>query len=189
MALLATGPAAATDRDVWTELARVNELQARFTQTQYRAILKQPLVSEGTVRFERGASRLAWDVTSPARSTFTMDGAKAKMDYPDLKMSETIDLSQVPDASRLATSMLVWMRADPAAVERDFDAVYGDGFATLRPRDEKLRALIAELRIHFEEREGPVRVRGVDLVEPDGDRVEISFRQVVLDGRPIPDAR
>lgn len=180
-------PAAATDRDVWAELARVQQLQAQFTQTQYRAILKQPLVSEGNVAFTRAGSKLAWDVTTPSRSRFTLDGAVAKMEYPDLKVSETIDLAKVPDASRLATSLLVWMQADPAAVDRDFEATYGDGYASLRPRDEKLRALIVEIRIHFAE--GPARVRAVHLVEPDGDRVEIAFRQVVLDGRPVPDAK
>ncbi|MFZ5482195.1 MAG: outer membrane lipoprotein carrier protein LolA [Myxococcota bacterium] len=183
--LLLPARAWAVDATIWAELARVAKLEARFTQVQHRAILKQPLTSSGEVRFERAGPKLAWTVTTPSRSSFLLDGAVAKMEYPDLGMSETIDLAQVPDASRLATSLLVWMQADAAAVERDFVATYGDDAASLKPRDEQLAALISEIRVRFAP--GPWRVREVALREPDGDRVEIAFRSVVLDGKAAPD--
>ncbi|MFN7146221.1 MAG: hypothetical protein ACK4YP_20785, partial [Myxococcota bacterium] len=100
-------PAFAVDASVWAELAKVQTLEARFEQVQTRAVLKVPLTSRGTVRYERARSALTWQVTEPARSTFSLIGAVAKMEYPDLGMNETIDLAQVPDASRLASSMLV----------------------------------------------------------------------------------
>jgi hypothetical protein len=81
--------------------------------------------------------------------------------------------------------MLFWMQADAAAVERDFTATYSADGAALKPKDRQLAALLSEIRIRFAP--GPWRVRDVALVEPDGDRVEIAFRSVVLDGTPIPD--
>lgn len=179
------GAAWAVDASVWAELARVGKLEARFEQSQTRAVLKAPLLSSGTVRFERARTALLWSVEAPARSTFSLEGAVARMSYPDLGMDETIDLAQVPDASRLASSLLVWMQADAAAVARDFDVTYGADTASLRPKDPTLRALLAELKIRFVP--GPWRVGEVDLVEPDGDRVHIVFRSVKLDGAPVPD--
>ena len=175
----------AVDGGIWAELARVQKLQASFEQVQNRAVLKVPLTSHGTVSFERARSALVWTVADPARSTFSLIGNVAKMEYPDLGMKETIDLAQVPDASRLASSMLVWMQADATAVARDFAVTYGADFASLVPKDTTLKALLAEIRIRFAN--GPARVREVDLVEPDGDKVHIVFRGVTLDGVPVPD--
>jgi hypothetical protein len=93
----------------------------------------------------------------------------------------------VPDANRLATSLMVWLKADPGAVERDFVVTYGSSDATLVPRDEKLKGLLASIRITVAS--GPWRVDHVDLVEPDGDHTEIRFRAVVADGVALPDPK
>lgn len=183
-------PSYAIDATVWAELARVQRLEASFDQTQTRTVLKQPLKSRGEVRFERAApaaagSALTWQVTEPGRSTFSLVGSVARMEYPDLGMKESFDLAQVPDASRLASSLLVWMQADAAAVAREFDTTYGADTAVLEPKDATLRALLASIEIHFVP--GPWRVHAVDLVEPDGDRVNIVFRGVKLDGVAIAD--
>lgn len=174
--------ALAVDATIWAELGRVRTLEARFTQVQTRAILKAPLTSEGEVRFAR-PDTLSWTVTTPARSTFSLAGSVAKMEYPDLGLKETIDLAAVPDANRLATSLMVWLRADAVAVERDFSVAYGATTATLTPRDPRLAALLARMELDFAP--DPWRVRTVRLWEPDGDRVEIRFDAVKLDGQPV----
>ncbi len=184
-ALLAPRAGHAVDASVWAELGRVQRLDARFDQTQVRTVLKAPLESRGSVRYERPTSALTWQVETPGRSTFSLVGSVARMEYPDLGMKESFDLAQVPDASRLATSLLVWMQADPVAVARDFDTTYGPDTATLRPKDATLKALLSEIRIRFAA--APVRVRAVDLVEPDGDLVQIVFHTVRLDGVAIAD--
>lgn len=182
---LLPGTSYAIDGTVWAELARVQILEASFDQTQTRTVLKQPLKSRGTVRFERAPTGVAgpaltWQVSEPGRSTFSLVGSVARMEYPDLGMKESFDLAQVPDASRLASSLLVWMQADAVAVAREFDTTYGADTAVLKPKDPTLRALLASIEIRFVA--GPWRVRAVDLVEPDGDRVNIVFHGVKLDG-------
>lgn len=174
-----TGAGPAPGPAVWAELGRVKELSASFTEVQHRAILKSPLTSAGTVRFTR-PDTLVWSVTSPARSTFSLAGTVATMDYPDLQQHERIDLGAVPDANRLASSLLVWMRADAVAVDRDFTVAYTATGATLTPKDPKLQALVA--RIELTLGHDPAWVRDVALVEPDGDRSEIHFSGVTLDG-------
>lgn len=178
-------PAWAIDASIWGELSKTGTLEAHFEQVQERRILKVPLRSEGSVRFERATTALIWQVTRPSRSTFSLLGKIAKMEYPELGVSERIDLAQVPDASRLATSLLVWMQADAVAVARDFTPSYEADTAVLRPKDPLLQALLSEIRVGV--RPAPWRVHTVDLVEPDGDQVHITFSAVVLDGKPIPD--
>jgi hypothetical protein len=183
--LLAPQAAWAVDASIWAELAKVKKLEAKFDQVQERKVLKVPLKSTGSVRFERATTALSWLVESPARSSFSLVGQVAKMDYPDLGMSETIDLAQVPDASRLATSLLVWMQADATAVARDFDVAYSADAASLHPKDKTLQGLLSEIHIRFAP--GPWRVREVDLLEPDGDKVHIVFHGVTLDGTAVAD--
>ncbi len=176
-------PGWATDASIWADLGEVTTLQASFEQTQRRKILKVPLKSAGAVRFTRPNS-LLWTVTSPAPSTFALDKGVARMAYPDLGINESIDLSQVPEANQIATSMLVWLQADAAAVERDFTVVYGTNAARLTPRDKTLGGILAEIRLSFVS--SPWRVGAVVLMEPDGDEISIAFSDVVLDGVLIP---
>jgi hypothetical protein len=107
------------------------------------------------------------------------------MEYPELGVSERIDLSQVPDANRLATSMMVWLQADASAVSRDFNVSYSGMSASLKPKDALLGSLLVEIQLSLASE--PWRVASVQLLEPDGDRVEIAFSGVVLDGQPVPD--
>ena len=184
--LLSPGTAGTVDGQIWVELGRVQQLQASFTQTQHRAILKNPLVSTGTVTFHR-PDRLDWNVQSPAASHFLLEGSVATMEYPALGVSERVDLAAVPEANRIATSMMVWLKADPAQVEREFTVTWRQDppGANLRPKDAKLAGILAEIQLNF--LPSPWRVSSVDLKEPSGDSVHISFRQVVLDGQKVPD--
>lgn len=188
IALLATLPrhAQALDAAVWLDLGRVKSLQAEFTQVQTRKILKRPIESRGTVRFDRPAT-LVWAVLTPARSTFALDGNMATMDVPDVGVHEVLDLGAVPEANRLATSLMVWLQADPAAVARDFAATYTTSppFIVLVPLDPTLGRVVKTLELGLAE--APWRVDHARIVEPTGDTVDIRFSKVVLDGVPVPD--
>jgi hypothetical protein len=165
------------DASVWTELAKTHELTASFTQVQHRAVLKAPLSSNGTVHFTR-PQELDWVVESPSKSSFTLKNSIATMSYPELGMNDTIDLASVPDANRLATSLLVWMQADASAVDRDFTVTYSDAGARLVPRDAQLKKLLASIELTLVA--SPWRVTAVKLSEPSGDTVDIAFSNVVL---------
>ncbi len=169
--------ASALDSTVWTELAKTKDLSASFTQVQHRAVLKAPLTSTGTVHFSR-PQELDWVVQTPSRSSFTLKNSIATMSYPDLGMTDTIDLASVPDANRLAMSLLVWMQADASAVDRDFTVTYSSTGARLVPKDAQLKKLLASIDLTLVP--SPWRVTAVELTEPSGDQVEIAFTNVVL---------
>lgn len=169
--------AMAVDATIWTELARSTELSATFTQVQHRAVLKRPLTSTGTVHFSR-PQELAWVVETPSKSSFTLKNSIATMSFPDLGMTEVVDLASVPDASRLATSLLVWMQADAALVDRDFAVTYRSDGARLTPKDPQLAKLIASIDLTVAP--SPWRVTAVSLNEPGGDHVDITFGNLAL---------
>lgn len=173
------------DARIWAELARPATLRASFDQVQHRKILAVPLASSGQLQYDRARSALVWEVLHPARSRFSLEGSLARMEQPDLGISETFDLAAVPDANRVASAMLVWLRADAAAVERDFRVQFGTDTVRLEPRDPTLSTLLAAITITFVPE--PWRVARVELLEPDADRVLIHFHDVVLDGVAVPD--
>lgn len=179
-------PAFALDASVWAELGRVKSLRAEFVQVQTRKILKKPLESRGTIEFDR-PSALVWSVLAPYRSTFSLRGSRAVMDVPDVGTHEEIDLAAVPDANRLATSLMVWLQADAAAVARDFEATFTDSPPSVRlvPRDATLGKLVQALTIGLAP--APWRVARVVITEPTGDVVELRFTAVQLDGVRVPD--
>lgn len=184
--LLFPAPALALDGAVWAELGRVRSLRAEFVQVQHRKILKKPLQSTGTIRFDR-PSALVWSVVAPYRSSFSLQGTRAVMDVPDLGTHEEIDLAAVPDANRLATSLMVWLQADAAAVARDFDTTFTDSPPSVRlvPKDATLGKLVASLTLGLAP--SPWRVARVLITEPSGDEVELRFHAVQLDGVQVPD--
>lgn len=186
---LTVGPVLAADTvgpSLWPELGKVTKLEANFVQVQHRKILKKPLESRGTVRFARPSS-LVWNVLSPAKSTFSLEGSKATMDVPDVGSHEVLDLAAVPDASRLATSLMVWLKADAAAVDHDFTATYVQSppSVKLAPKDERLGKLVTSVNLDLAT--NPWRVSAVHFTEPTGDSVDIRFTGVKLDGVSVAD--
>lgn len=177
-------PAWAVDATVWSELGRVTHLQAEFSQTQTRKVLKTPLTSTGSLEFTR-PGQLTWTVRTPYASTFSLTAGVARMTVPSLQVDQTIDLNQVPDAGRLAASLMVWLQADATAVDRDFSVHYGASDATLEPRDSRLAGLLAS--IHLDLVANPWRVKDVTLTEPSGDHTDIRFSSVTLDGVRAPE--
>jgi outer membrane lipoprotein-sorting protein len=180
-------PAAAVQ--AWEAMSAVQSLEASFEQTRTTALLAQPLISTGTLRFQR-PDRLAWEVRTPGRSQLVMDGTRVGMWYPDLGVRDEIDLASDPDTARLVGAMMVWLAGDLPAVSRSYAVAWSDSApagaptgtlhaAVLTPRDPTLGALIRELDLFLGG--APLRVLAVTMREPDGDRVDITMRDVRLD--------
>jgi len=141
-------------------------------------LLSKPLESKGVLAFAR-PDRLRWEVTSPAPSLFVVDGTKVGMAYPQLGVSDEIDLAAQPDMARLTRALTVWLGADLDTVLADYTLAWQDGppaMATLTPRDPTLGKLMANLELTITG--DPPRVEQVRIVEPDGDSVEIRLQEV-----------
>ncbi len=173
---------------VWDAMSAVRGLEARFEQSRSTALLAQPLVSTGTLRFVR-PDKLAWVVQTPGRSTMVVSGSQVAMSYPELGVYEQLDLAGDPDAERLVRSMMVWLAGDLEQVTQDYGVAWAaapaggpDGalhLATLTPKDSTMAALVGSLDLTIGGE--PLRVLAVTMHEPDGDRVDITMHDVRLD--------
>ncbi|GEM_PF-3149494 len=171
----------------WEAMSQVRSLQAKFVQVQHRSLLSKPLESSGTLAFTR-PDRILWRVEQPAASVFVIDGTKVGMAYPDLGVREEMDLEGNPDAERLTRGLMVWLAGDLAQVTRDYHVAWQAGppsVATLTPKDETLAALLSKLELTVSG--DPPTVDAVVMHEPDGDRVEITLTDLVLDPNLPPD--
>lgn len=165
----------------WAELDRVQRLRAHFEQVQYRSVLSRPLASTGTLSFER-PNQVRWEVERPARSLFVMNGTNVGTALPDLGHRESIDLAASPEAARFVQGLMVWLGGDLAAVQRDYTAVWKSGppaVLVLTPRDPALVRLLASITLTLGG--SPPQIERVVLVEPGGDRVEITFSAIERD--------
>ncbi len=179
----------------WESMSTVRSLEARFEQKRATALLAEPLVSTGVLRFQR-PDKLAWVVEQPGRSTMVVSGSQVAMSYPDLGVYEQLDLAGDPDAERLVRSMMVWLAGDLEQVSRDYGVAWAAApagapegalhLATLTPRDTTMAALIARLELTLGGE--PLRVLSVTMHEPDGDRVDITMHDVSLDPQLPSDA-
>ena len=103
----------------WEALNAPKTLSASFTQTRTSSLLTQPLVTTGTLAFER-PEKMAWTTVAPVRSTFVVEGTQVGMAYPDLGVREEIDLGTNPEVASLVTSMMVWLGGDLQQVQQDY---------------------------------------------------------------------
>lgn len=179
----------------WEAMGAVRSLEARFDQQRTTTMLATPLASSGVLRFQR-PDKLAWIVEKPGRSIMVVDGSRVGMSYPDLGVHEQLDLAGDPEAERLVRSMMVWLAGDLEQVARDYAVQWAGApagapegalhLATLEPRDPTMAALIGRLELSLGGE--PLRVMAVSMHEPDGDRVDISMRDVQLDPQLPADA-
>jgi outer membrane lipoprotein-sorting protein len=176
--------AAEVDADaVWRHLAEAPHLRADFTQVQERKLLKTPLVSTGTLAFER-PDRLRWEVNGAAASVFVVRGESVAARMPGVQQVTRVDLAQQPQLAGLVSGLTVWLAADSEALARSYTVqLESDRLVTLTPKDPMLLRAVSKLTLHI----APSRdhVSSVELLEPDGDRTTITLSNVDLVS-PIP---
>lgn len=173
----ASAPASAsppTEAELFARLGRLESLESAFVQKKTLRIFTQPQRSEGRLSFARDGS-LVWEYISPQRSSLTLAAGKVTMSYPDLGRSEEFDLARSPGMKGIIESMFLWLKADPAALRKDYEVRLVTTPGTelrLVPRDDGMRKYIAGLSFTFGD---DLLVRRLVISEPDGDTTDIEF--------------
>lgn len=185
MILLLASLAAADEADldaIFAALSSSTSLQADFTQTQHRAVLARPLESRGSLAFER-PDKLRWQIDTPSKAVFVMDGPDLVTSMPDLGVTERLSLASRPEFMGVVEGLTVWLRADAERVKQDYDASLVDGEVVLTPKTDDLGRWVQQFTLSLSEDHR--YVTRVAILEPDGDRVEMHFEHVRLD-EPVP---
>lgn len=160
--------------------AAIEDLTATFEQRKHTALLREPMVSSGTVRVRAG--RVLWETRKPRPSTLAIEEERAIVLYPRQKAAEIYPLraemrllgaSPLPSFARLREAFEITGADAADLVERpDADWI---GLA-LAPKPGPMRDHIERVRALLDP-ETPAVV-ALEITDADGDRTVIRFTEV-----------
>jgi outer membrane lipoprotein-sorting protein len=162
---------------VLAELASIGALSARFREEKQMALLAQPLVSEGSLHYEK-PRRLAHQVEKPRKQSMVLEGDV--LSFGDAQKSESVGLATQPALRMLVETFVSVLGGDRAALERVADVqlvpLAGAYRIVVKPRDAALRKLVQSMSF---EGQGAILSK-MELVDATGDRTVTTFRDVTV---------
>lgn len=180
----AAPPPAVTVASLLARFHQVKGLEARFREEKRMALLKAPLVSEGTIHFA-APDRLARHTTSPVESILLIDAKDLR--FGDANHSESLPIDSSPALRLFVDSFLKILTGDRAGLEKLFviqlEASGESWKMRLKPRVEPMTGILDALVL---EGNGLILHRMV-LAESSGDSTTTVFTKVELDRSHAPD--
>ena len=154
-------------------MREVRTATARFSERKFDRLLKQPLLSSGTLIYV-APDQLQKETLAPVPSRMTVKGDRLTVVQPDGKTRD-LSLSDYPALGALIESARATLAGDGATLARYYSpTLTGDARAwslLLEPRDERLRAILTSIRIQG----AGNAIRGIETQEHDGDRTEMTI--------------
>jgi hypothetical protein len=150
---------------------------AEFTESQYLALLKTRLDSAGDLYF-RYPDHLEKLTRTPSAESLVIDHGTLTVTRG--RLHHTVALAAYPQLAAFIDSLRATLAGDRAALERTFTLQFAtDGSRwtlTLAPRDQKLAALVRQIRIGG----AGDAISTVETLRADGDRSVMTIT-------PVPD--
>jgi hypothetical protein len=161
------------------QLARERAGQAAFTERKHLAILDEPVVSSGELRF-RAPDRLEKLTLEPRRESLVLEGDTLTVTRGERR--HVLQLADYPQVAAFIDSIRATLAGDRAALERTY-ALHLSGASerwslSLLPRDPKM----AEVVLRIDIRGSHATLTEIAILQADGDRS-------VMDIRPLAPAR
>jgi outer membrane lipoprotein-sorting protein len=150
-------------------LATVESARARFVETRESALLKSPLVLQGTLSYRR-PDRLEKHVLTPHDERITIDGGQLTLESRSQNRRKTVPITGVPGLAALVESMRATRAGDLAALRRHYglqlDGTREHWTLTLRPLDSQVADYVTSVAVSGSES----RIARIAVVETGGDR-------------------
>ncbi len=168
-------PAHAKDGDgVRARLAKPAVLRGQFEQQKQLQGFRNPLKSSGDFLLLRDRG-IAWNTRLPFASSTRLTRRKLLATMPDGSTQVLVDASASPAMAAVNALLMALVAGDLDALATRFtlkEALLADGgwSLTLQPRDAGLKQAFSRIVL-----DGDRYVRGVEIVEPAGDRTRIRF--------------
>lgn len=168
-------PAHAADGDgVRARLAQPAVLRGQFEQQKQLQGFRNPLKSSGDFLLLRDRG-IAWNTGLPFASSTRLTRRKLLATMPDGGTQVLVDASASPAMAAVNALLMALVAGDLDALAKRFtfkEALRADGgwSLTLQPRDAALKQAFSRIVL-----DGDRYVRGVEIVEPAGDRTRIRF--------------
>jgi outer membrane lipoprotein-sorting protein len=186
---LAAEPAAPDTRVLEAWLKRqpsIRTLEARFTQERKLPALKQPVVAQGRIAFER-PGKLRWELGEPAATVAVSDGSTLTLIEVGPKLARRMDAAS-PQA-RQFTLLASEAFQDAPSFHQNFE-VLGHQVSdqlhhyTLRPVDRRLRSKLPGLLLTIDPQRN--QLREIELELPDRSRIRSVFREIRINPKLEP---
>lgn len=154
-------------------MREVRSARAQFSEQKFDRLLKQSLQSSGILTYV-APDQLEKATLAPVPSRMIVKGDRLTVGQPDGKTRD-LSLSEYPAIGALVASIRATLAGDAATLTRYYImTMEGDAAAwslRLEPRDDRLRAYLASIRIRGEGN----TIRAIATQERDGDRTEMSI--------------
>ena len=166
---------------LFTDLARVSGVQAKFHEEKQIALLKAPLKSDGTLHFLRGRGLARHTLMPQKQSLLVTDRSIV---FWDGKKTETIGLNSSSSLRSFAEAFSLLLAGDRRGLEKNF-SIASEGDAkkawTLRltPKEESLKKIVALIEVRGDGR----KIASLVVKESTGDVSTSTFSDVDLDHR------
>lgn len=168
-------PVNAKDGDgVRARLSKPTVLRGQFEQQKQLQGFRNPLKSSGDFLLLRDRG-IAWNTRLPFASSTRLTRRKLLATMPDGSTQVLVDASASPAMAAVNALLMAIVAGDLDALAPRFtlkEALRADGgwSLTLQPRDAALKQAFSRIVL-----DGDRYVRGVEIVEPAGDRTRIRF--------------
>jgi outer membrane lipoprotein carrier protein len=157
--------------------AAIHALATDFEQRKNSPLLREPMVSSGTVRVTGSVVR--WDTTKPAPSVVRIDEREVRIFYPQEKLLEVYTLdeqlrqitaSPLPRLAKVREQFEITEASDRTGLPQD-PALLA---IRLTPRQESLRKHLAEVLVAIDPATGVTRA--MRMTDPEGEETRIEFK-------------
>lgn len=179
LALLWSAPAWAAEPGGWTTkelfdlLAGQQSARARFVEHRFLTIVIEPLVSSGTVAFER-PGRVEKQTLKPARERLSLAGGTLTVEQEG-RSRHSFDVSGDPALWALIEAFRATLDGDLASLEQHYglglDGAVDKWRLRLTPRNAEIRTRVEVIKI-----EGVrAHITSIEIRETGGDRTVMSL--------------
>jgi outer membrane lipoprotein-sorting protein len=170
LALAAAALAGGIDaKELMALLAGVETATARFVETRHSALLRKPLVSSGTLSYQR-PNRIVRHTEMPQEERIVLDKGRLTIENRTLGSATAASLSKTPGVSALVESIRATRAGDLAALERYYEVRVSGARAKWRidlvPRAPGLAQYVDSVAVSG----NGARIARIEVREASGDR-------------------
>ena len=168
--------------EIYAKFSHVKSVRADFTEIKKQKAFKKDQVQKGTF-FSSKDGTLVWKTLSPVKSTFTVKGTTAKVEYPDLDYEKTYDLKKQSSLGHVVRNIFAIIGASDASVMKknyscSVEGSWEEGWTvTLVPRSDAVKKVIARIILTITRAD---YITAIQIVEAGGDSTTVFFTNIVF---------
>jgi hypothetical protein len=155
--------------------AAVEESRARFQEEKHLAMLTEPLMLSGTLRYVR-PDRIEKRITQPYAESLRIDRDRLK--WESQGRTRILSLRSQPQIWALAESLRATLAGDLPALQRHYtvklQGTRTQWTITLEPRYDSLAQFIGQIRLQGRDNQ----LREVEIIEASGDRSLMRIEEI-----------